>query len=120
MNIKNTAFSVETTEATMRLLNTNEKENMAKIKYMLMLPFVKDFYTNPRFFDTHAQAHHAMTYGINQALADCDIEEREDIREGIDYVIGENSAWAQLPRCEMTYRIFRLSVAGDGDIKVAG
>ena len=61
-----------------------------------------------------------MTFGINQALADCDTEEREGIKKGVDYDIEENTAWAVLPRYELTYRIFRLSVSGDGDIKVMG
>ena len=97
---------------------------MEKIKYILLTSFEVDDESPPRpeFFSTHAEAHKAMTEGINKALKELeelDPESRLSVSKGINYDIGVESAWAVYPICEnMAYKIFRLGVAENGNIRV--
>ena len=97
---------------------------MEKIKYVLLTSFEvdDDNVPHPQFFGTHAEAHRAMTEGINKALKaleELDPDSRQSVSKGINYDITVGSAWAVYPICEnLAYKIFRISVAGDGSIKV--
>ena len=97
---------------------------MEKIKYILLTSFDVDDECPPRpqFFSTHAEAHKAMTEGINKKikkLEEHDPVSRKSVKKGINYDIGVERAWAVYPICEnLAYRIYRLAVAENGSIKV--